>query len=213
MDTYRTSLIVAVTALFAVGVAYADPVVSEQQVRKVWEQRLQQNVHIYRAEFPYRVDEGYWDGYDKLAEQGFVELEIRPYDKGGTWEKALARILKVTFTDKFLSQSLPIDGTASRCGIHGERPIDRIVDISLDEDGKSIVLLAATYQIPSGGFAEALGGPREPTRYRYRLTFKYDPFLEDHNLAQMEWSPWEQEQWTPARTILSEDGSSCVSME
>jgi hypothetical protein len=96
--------------------------------------------------------------------------------------------LKVKFTEKLTDYSLPyIKSNNARCIITGNNLNTKIVDIT----DAGIVLFSYQYEPDSVG---KLYG-NYPAKYRGRVAFKYDPFLERFKLAGFQSSTWKEEDW------------------
>ena len=212
------------TASFMFGGAHASSLVSEMEVKQAWENRLETGVDgIQAGTHNYRSQQGGWPAFDRLAGAGYLELEKRQLTG---LEQLVAQgmdsAVTVRFTEKLLQETIPLSESPSltaagmervRCMISYNRRLDRVIDISPGgQSGESIVLIAGTYPVgtPSDIYQIVADDYPDPTRYRYRLTFSYDPFLEQHRLTQFEGSSWEKEEWNPAQWIISEDGKSCI---
>ncbi len=223
-NKYLIALLCMCAASFALGGANASPLVSETEVKHAWENRLKTGVDIIQSgTHNYRSKQGGWPAFDRLADAGYLELEKRRLSGlEQLTAQGMDSAVTVRFTEKLLQETIPLSASPSltaagmariRCMVSFNRRLDRVIDISPGgQSGESIVLVAGTYPVGTSSdiYQAVVDDYPGPTRYRYRLTFRYDPFLEQHRLTRFEVSPWEQEEWKAAQWLLSEDGKRCI---
>lgn len=156
---YWSALFCMCAASLVLGAANASPLISEKEVKQVWEDRIATSVFsVPSGTHTYRSQQGHWVGWERLADAGYVALEKRQL---GGIEKLAAEgmdsAITVKFTEKLLQETIPLSESPSltqegmariRCMISFNRRLDRVIDISPGrQSGESIVLVAGTFPL------------------------------------------------------------------